>query len=259
MPVHENIRVLVEGLPPREVLDGLNVLRERLGDTRLASWRRSRADLNQRFYDAFEQARVTTVQREPWTFEYAPTVNVDIEARDESGRPVMVVAGDLPLAAVMDLTHAEQRALSSIVHGDAAFEAGARYMGAQTGRWSSGVPLVGPALAHVAQADLEERMMRQVMDTIREHFVVTSVSNQPAVVVSPPPAIRSIRAAAETLLLETVEDNGRTRGLRYDEIMERLRSEFPGSNTTVSCLRWYATKLNGTNARMPYRPRSRHS
>lgn len=68
---------------------------------------------------------------------------------------------------------------------------------------------------------------------------------------------RTIKAAAyEWLLKEDYKDHAqRTVGFGYDRILEELRQEFPESETTDKCLRWYAVQLNLDGARMPWRPR----
>jgi len=74
-------------------------------------------------------------------------------------------------------------------------------------------------------------------------------------------AVRTIRAAAiehlcHTAFYEdydkkpgpdnTVEESmegSRSVGLPYDEILRRLKEEFPKCKTSVACLRWYAVKI----------------
>lgn len=68
---------------------------------------------------------------------------------------------------------------------------------------------------------------------------------------------RTIKVAAYELLLATdYEDHTQRRvGFSYDEILRRLRAEFPECDTTDKCLRWYAVKLNEDGAKLPWRPR----
>lgn len=68
---------------------------------------------------------------------------------------------------------------------------------------------------------------------------------------------RTIKSAAyELLLQEDYKDHtGRSVGFSYDVILDRLALEFPESNTTDKCLRWYAVQLNQDSAKMPWRPR----
>jgi len=57
----------------------------------------------------------------------------------------------------------------------------------------------------------------------------------------------SIRAYCESLLLEANSVDAKTKrplGLPYDEILRRVAKRFPEAETSVNCLRWYATKLN---------------
>ncbi len=73
---------------------------------------------------------------------------------------------------------------------------------------------------------------------------------------------RTIRAASVALLclVDHYEDRGiksgpdnvvkadhgpsaRSVGLPYDEIIRRVKAEFPGCETTVACLRWYMVKI----------------
>lgn len=37
--------------------------------------------------------------------------------------------------------------------------------------------------------------------------------------------------------------NARSVGIAYDEIIRRIQEEFPGCQTSVACLRWYAVKV----------------
>lgn len=69
---------------------------------------------------------------------------------------------------------------------------------------------------------------------------------------------RTIREAAEDLLLKVLaEKDGRKIGYTYEEILDLIMKEF-GSSTTVACLRWYAVHLNkDPKVRMPLRPRKR--
>jgi hypothetical protein len=59
---------------------------------------------------------------------------------------------------------------------------------------------------------------------------------------------RTIREACEELLRQEP-------ALGYEEILLRVRAEFAGCNTTVKCLRHYATKMRGRDVRVPTRPR----
>lgn len=91
------------------------------------------------------------------------------------------------------------------------------------------------------------------------------------------PRKRTIREAALALLCEVThyeekskkpgsEGNAfdapsptrRSVGLQYDDILSRLRDEFPGSQTSLACLRWYAVKVRVEehgyeNLRLPQR------
>ena len=72
------------------------------------------------------------------------------------------------------------------------------------------------------------------------------------------PSARPIKSAAYSLLLEvSYREPGTDRavGLDYDEILRRVRDEFPGCSTTDKCLRWYAVRLNEEGVKLPYRPR----
>lgn len=74
------------------------------------------------------------------------------------------------------------------------------------------------------------------------------------------PSGRTVKEAAGELLLTVTHrgEGNRPVGLPYDEILARLRAEFPDAETTNACLRWYAVKLNQTpGVRMPVRPRRR--
>jgi hypothetical protein len=60
---------------------------------------------------------------------------------------------------------------------------------------------------------------------------------------------RTIREACEELLRQEP-------ALGYEEVLSRVRAEFAGCNTSVKCLRYYATKMRGRDVRVPVRPRA---
>lgn len=57
----------------------------------------------------------------------------------------------------------------------------------------------------------------------------------------------TIQNRAETLLRE---------GKSYGDILAAIAAEYPGSATTVKCLRWYAAKLVEAGEKLPARPRT---
>lgn len=73
----------------------------------------------------------------------------------------------------------------------------------------------------------------------------------------PPRSARVIRVAAEELLLKKlgIGADGRPAGMPYDNILAELKQEFPESSTSISCLRWYATKMRERGEMLPARPR----
>lgn len=46
-----------------------------------------------------------------------------------------------------------------------------------------------------------------------------------------------------TTVVEPGHKGARSVGLTYDEVIRRVQAEFPGCNTSVACLRWYAVKI----------------
>jgi len=68
-----------------------------------------------------------------------------------------------------------------------------------------------------------------------------------------PKRTRIIKVAAETLLLEITGTNadGHTTGHSYEEILRRVKLEFPTGNTSIKCLRWYATHMKDQGMRLP--------
>ena len=57
----------------------------------------------------------------------------------------------------------------------------------------------------------------------------------------------SIRTYCDELLLKVNSVDVKSKrplGLPYSEILKRVHDRFPGAETSVNCLRWYATKLN---------------
>lgn len=71
----------------------------------------------------------------------------------------------------------------------------------------------------------------------------------------------TIKDLSTELLLTVDYEDDRTKrrvGLPYDEILRRIKKQFPQADTTDKCLRWYAVHLNREpDVRMPYRPRRR--
>lgn len=67
-------------------------------------------------------------------------------------------------------------------------------------------------------------------------------------------SVQTIKSAVLELLYYL---NGNNEGLRYDEILNSLREEFPDCKTTLKGLRWYATTFQRKfpDRRMPIRPR----
>lgn len=67
-----------------------------------------------------------------------------------------------------------------------------------------------------------------------------------------------IRVVAEQLLLEVVahDEDKRPYGRSYEEILNRIHSQFEGAKTTVACLRWYAVHMRERGEKVPNRPRA---
>jgi len=73
----------------------------------------------------------------------------------------------------------------------------------------------------------------------------------------------AIRELCEKLLLEvrgTDEKSKRPLGLPYGKILAKVQEKFPEAETSLNCLRWYATKLNKQTGKervvMPIRPKT---
>lgn len=71
------------------------------------------------------------------------------------------------------------------------------------------------------------------------------------------PGAATIRSVSEALLLEVVsrDEDKRPYGYAYDEILDRIRVEFPEAKTTPACLRWYAVHMRERGEKVPNRPR----
>lgn len=74
----------------------------------------------------------------------------------------------------------------------------------------------------------------------------------------------AIRKFCEEKLLHvksTDPETKRPMGLPYSEILSAVTKKFPDAETSLNCLRWYATKLNKRTGRdkvvMPLRPKAR--
>jgi hypothetical protein len=72
----------------------------------------------------------------------------------------------------------------------------------------------------------------------------------------------AIRELCEELLLKTKgtdPESKRPLGLPYSAILEQVQKKFPEAETSLNCLRWYATKLNKQTGKekvvMPVRPK----
>ncbi len=68
----------------------------------------------------------------------------------------------------------------------------------------------------------------------------------------------SIRAVAEEMLLEVVglDENKRKVGVPYEDIIAKIKAQFPEAKTTVACLRWYAVHMRERDVLPPNRPRA---
>lgn len=73
----------------------------------------------------------------------------------------------------------------------------------------------------------------------------------------------AIREMCERLLLEVKGSDPETKrplGLPYSAILDKVRAKFPEAETSLNCLRWYATKLNKQTGKdrvqMPVRPKA---
>lgn len=73
----------------------------------------------------------------------------------------------------------------------------------------------------------------------------------------------AIRRECEALLLKTRGTDPKTKrplGLPYSEILDKVQAKFPGAETSLNCLRWYATKMNKRTGServvMPTRPKT---
>lgn len=73
----------------------------------------------------------------------------------------------------------------------------------------------------------------------------------------------AIRRYCEELLLAAKGEDPKTHrplGLPYGVILEKVCAKFPEANTSLNCLRWYATKMNKRTGKervvMPIRPKA---
>ena len=64
---------------------------------------------------------------------------------------------------------------------------------------------------------------------------------------------RIIKQACESLLMEVTgrDKDGFTTGHSYEEVLRRVKIEFPDGNTSIKCLRWYVTHMKDQGVRMP--------
>ena len=62
---------------------------------------------------------------------------------------------------------------------------------------------------------------------------------------------QTVRQLAEELLLQ--EEDPYT----YPEILDSIGEEFPGAETSIGCIRWYASHMRERGERLPPRPRAK--
>jgi len=74
----------------------------------------------------------------------------------------------------------------------------------------------------------------------------------------------AIRRFCEELLLKTRGTDPETKrpmGLPYSDILAKVAEKFPSAETSLNCLRWYATKMNkrtgAEKVQMPVRPKAK--
>lgn len=53
---------------------------------------------------------------------------------------------------------------------------------------------------------------------------------------------RAYKPSFDNVVAET-DEQARSVGIAYDEIIRRIQAEFPSCKTTVACLRWYSVKI----------------
>lgn len=65
------------------------------------------------------------------------------------------------------------------------------------------------------------------------------------------------RPPGEDNVVEADDENARSVGLPFSEILRRVQKEMPGVNTTYACLRWYAVHMRRAGVKLPgRRPKS---
>ena len=67
----------------------------------------------------------------------------------------------------------------------------------------------------------------------------------------------SIQSVATGLLLIPigVNEDGRKVGMSYNQVLTKVKQQFPDCGTTLKCLQWYNSKVKSDGKEVPIRPR----
>lgn len=114
---------------------------------------------------------------------------------------------------------------------------------------AEGMAKVPDTLAPMAELTVEQATKDQVIELVRRQNRRLG---------------RTVRRRALELLEQRIKDpatgkpmtdeDGRTIGLKYREVLEIIQSEFPEASTSVACLRWYVVhlRMDANDAGLPW-------
>lgn len=113
------------------------------------------------------------------------------------------------------------------------------------------------ARSEAAKKAAETRKANKEAAKIEAEQLAKAEAEAQQVVNTKPQKISSV--ICEVLLLVD-PDSPNGEGYDYETclqmVKERIKDTNPNNNTSIDCLRWYATKMRNGNTRVPYRPRS---
>ena len=113
--------------------------------------------------------------------------------------------------------------------------------------------------AYATQEEEQAEMLEE--DTVIADSIINAPLQSIDTGVMEEPIVRrtglSIKQASMDLLMEKVSEttDGKSVGWTYDEVLVKIRAQFPGCKTSIACLRWYSVHMRQDEFRLPIRPR----
>lgn len=116
------------------------------------------------------------------------------------------------------------------------------------------------SLVKYRQAEAEAAAAKKAEEELAKK--ASAIEEKPAAVkpAAKEPKVKgpTIRSVAEGLLQTVVahDADGRALSYSYEEILSKVKEQFPNAKTTIACLRWYGVHMRGRDERVPLRPRA---